>query len=107
MAERKLIQDKLPQAKSPKHLVELVTDLVRRLLNHKVKMEIKIQVETYEILIFTVIPSTSSNRDNTPLQITIKMWKSGFSIDDGPLRQYETNRDFLEYIKNGYTAYRN
>jgi hypothetical protein len=56
-------------------------------------------------IIFLVIPSTSSDRDNSPLQITIKMWKSGFSIDDGPLRQYESNREFLEYIKNGYAAY--
>lgn len=105
MVERKLIPDRLPQAKSPKHLVELDTDLVRPLLNHKVTLDDKIQLKFFKFKFSLVIPSTSSDRDNSPLQITIKMWKSGFSIDDGPLRQYESNRDFLEYIKNGYAVY--
>ncbi|XP_059473550.1 NSFL1 cofactor p47 [Neocloeon triangulifer] len=48
-----------------------------------------------------VIPSTSNEDRTSPLQITIKMWKTGFSIDDGPLREYENNREFLESIKNG------
>jgi len=68
---------------------------------------ISFKLVTYLIFLIwlTVIPSTSNdNKDNSPMQITIKMWKSGFSIDDGPLREYEGNREFLDYIKNGCVA---
>ena len=35
----------------------------------------------------------------------MKLWRNGFSIDDGELRQYteEENRQFLDSIKRGYT----
>ncbi|XP_065331794.1 NSFL1 cofactor p47 [Cloeon dipterum] len=48
-----------------------------------------------------VIPSTSNEGRTVPLQMTIKMWKTGFSIDDGPLKDYEQNKAFLDSIKNG------
>lgn len=37
------------------------------------------------------------------LEVTLKMWKNGFSLDDGQLRTYEDpdNRDFLRSIQRG------
>ena len=35
--------------------------------------------------------------------MTLKLWKNGFSIDDGPLRDFfdEGNTEFLDAIKRG------
>jgi len=35
--------------------------------------------------------------------MVLKLWKNGFSIDTGPLRDFASpeNREFLEDIKNG------
>ncbi len=35
--------------------------------------------------------------------MTLKMWKTGFSVDDGPLREYhaEENKEFLNSIRQG------
>jgi len=37
------------------------------------------------------------------IEVTLKMWKSGFSVDDGELRSYDdpNNRDFLRSIQRG------
>jgi UBX domain-containing protein 1 len=37
------------------------------------------------------------------LDMTLKMWKKGFSVDDGELRLYEdpANREFLDSISRG------
>jgi len=35
--------------------------------------------------------------------VTLKLWKTGFSLDEGPVRDYHNpaNKEFLEYIKRG------
>jgi len=35
------------------------------------------------------------------------LWKTGFSLDEGPVRDYQNpdNKEFLEYIKRGYVGY--
>ncbi|KAK7086298.1 NSFL1 cofactor p47 [Halocaridina rubra] len=51
-----------------------------------------------------VIPGTSvQNRNEEPRDVSLKMWKSGFTVDDGPLRTYEdpSNAEFLTSIKRG------
>ena len=37
------------------------------------------------------------------VDMTLKLWRSGFSIDDGPLRDYKdpANQEFLGSIKKG------
>jgi len=34
----------------------------------------------------------------------LKLWKDGFSVDDGPLRDFkdQTNQEFLSSISKGY-----
>ncbi len=42
---------------------------------------------------------------DTLLQVAmvLKMWKTGFSVDDGPLREYqdEANKQFLTSVRQG------
>jgi len=37
------------------------------------------------------------------VDMVLKLWKNGFSVDDGPLRDFNApeNREFLNDIKNG------
>ncbi|XP_075217320.1 NSFL1 cofactor p47 [Lycorma delicatula] len=36
-------------------------------------------------------------------EVTLKLWREGFSVDEGPLRHYNdpANREFLDYVKRG------
>ena len=36
--------------------------------------------------------------------MTLKLWRNGFSIDDGPLREFsdESNTEFLDAVKRGW-----
>lgn len=36
--------------------------------------------------------------------MVLKLWKNGFSVDDGPLRDFKDpeNREFLDAISRGY-----
>lgn len=47
-----------------------------------------------------VIPDTSK-KENRPRDVTLKMWRTGFTVDDGPLRAYEdpANAEFLNSIR--------
>lgn len=38
-----------------------------------------------------------------PVQVALKLWKDGFSLDDGPLRPYAdpSNREFLDSVRRG------
>lgn len=49
------------------------------------------------------IPGASSHQPPDPVDMVLKLWRNGFSVDDGPLRSYEdpTNADFLRSIKMG------
>lgn len=51
---------------------------------------------------FLVIPG--AREPEPPRAVTLKLWKTGFSLDDGPVRDYQdpTNKEFLDYIKRGY-----
>ncbi|KAF4526008.1 hypothetical protein B566_EDAN000800 [Ephemera danica] len=50
-----------------------------------------------------VVPSTSAGRSAPPAHITLKMWKTGFSVDGGPLREYSdtSNMEFLKSVQLG------
>ncbi|RWS04252.1 NSFL1 cofactor p47-like protein, partial [Dinothrombium tinctorium] len=51
----------------------------------------------------SIIPDEQSNSQPPPVFLCLKMWRNGFSVDDGPLRAYEdpNSREFLESIKKG------
>lgn len=42
--------------------------------------------------------------DNRPKDVVLRMWKTGFTVDDGPLREYEdpANHEFLNSVRKGY-----
>ncbi|XP_063239019.1 LOW QUALITY PROTEIN: NSFL1 cofactor p47-like [Bacillus rossius redtenbacheri] len=50
-----------------------------------------------------VIGLASSDRRQSHTEVVLKMWKEGFSINDGPLRRYSDpdNREFLTSVRNG------
>ncbi|KAG7175918.1 NSFL1 cofactor p47-like [Homarus americanus] len=50
--------------------------------------------------VVSVIPDTSK-KEERPRDVALKMWRTGFTVDDGPLRTYEdaTNAEFLNSIK--------
>lgn len=47
-----------------------------------------------------VIPDTSK-KEERPRDVSLKMWRTGFTVDDGPLRAYENpeNAEFLNSIR--------
>ncbi|XP_044738463.1 NSFL1 cofactor p47-like [Chrysoperla carnea] len=49
-----------------------------------------------------ITPSTSSSQ-MTPSDVVLKLWREGFSLNDGPLRAYQDpeNRDFLDSVRRG------
>ncbi|XP_071548788.1 NSFL1 cofactor p47 isoform X1 [Panulirus ornatus] len=49
-----------------------------------------------------VIPDTSEQEER-PRDVSLKMWRTGFSVDGGPLRAYEdpANAEFLNAIRRG------
>lgn len=50
------------------------------------------------------VPGAASNRvKDKKLDVVLKLWKNGFSINDGPLREYhgEENTEFLQSIRKG------
>jgi len=49
----------------------------------------------------TVVPG--AREPEPPRSVTLKLWKTGFSIDEGAIRDYKDpgNKEFLEYIKRG------
>lgn len=50
-----------------------------------------------------VVPSPSDQRQSMQSEVTLKLWREGFSVDDGPLRHYNdpSNKEFLDYVKRG------
>ena len=38
------------------------------------------------------------------MDVVLKLWKDGFSVGDGPVRDYHdpTNKEFLQSIHQGY-----
>jgi len=48
-------------------------------------------------------PLTSEPAPAEDIEVTLKMWKNGFSVDDGQIRTYDDpeNRDFLRSIQRG------
>ncbi|XP_049814906.1 NSFL1 cofactor p47 isoform X1 [Schistocerca nitens] len=50
-----------------------------------------------------VVGGASRSSQNRHTEITLKLWREGFSIDDGPLREYTNpeNREFLESVRRG------
>ncbi|EFX87766.1 hypothetical protein DAPPUDRAFT_42769 [Daphnia pulex] len=48
-----------------------------------------------------IIPG--ARQPEQPRTVVLKLWKTGFSLDEGPVRDYQNpaNKDFLEYIKRG------
>jgi UBX domain-containing protein 1 len=52
---------------------------------------------------FLVIGPTSSSRRDSHTEVTLKLWKEGFSINDGAVREYAdpANTEFLESVRRG------
>lgn len=50
-----------------------------------------------------VIPDTSK-KEERPKDVSLKMWRTGFTVNDGPLRAYEdpANAEFLNSIRRRY-----
>ncbi|XP_046388438.1 NSFL1 cofactor p47 [Ischnura elegans] len=50
-----------------------------------------------------VVQSPSTSRQDSQTEVTLKMWREGFSVDDGPLRRYSDpeNREFLDAVRQG------
>lgn len=46
---------------------------------------------------------SQSAESSPPTQVTLKLWKDGFSMNDGELRAYTdpANRDFLDSVSRG------
>lgn len=55
-----------------------------------------------DLLIFSVIPDTSEQEER-PRDVSLKMWRTGFTVDGGSLRAYEdpANAEFLNAIRRG------
>jgi len=51
-----------------------------------------------------VVQGASSKKEEEPREFVLKMWQNGFSIDDGPLRDYNDreNREFLMEVMQGH-----
>lgn len=49
-----------------------------------------------------VIPGEKTE-DQSMVEITVRFWKNGFSVNDGPLRPYDDpkNQEFLHHVKHG------
>lgn len=47
------------------------------------------------------VPGAKTNE--TPVQVTLKLWRDGFSLNDGDLKEYTdpSNKDFLDSIRRG------
>lgn len=52
---------------------------------------------------FDVTSEDEDDDEPEPQEMTIKFWRNGFSVDDGPLRSYDdpANEDFLRSIRHG------
>ena len=50
-----------------------------------------------------VVIALKKSEDQSQVAITLKFWKNGFSVNDGPLRPFDDpeNADFLHHIKHG------
>lgn len=50
-----------------------------------------------------VSPAESTMRQPPQVDVTLKMWREGFTVNDGPLRKYSDpeNKEFLECIRKG------
>lgn len=45
-----------------------------------------------------------SVRQPAQVDVTLKMWREGFTVNDGPMRNYADpdNKEFLDCIRKGY-----
>lgn len=52
-------------------------------------------------ILFSVIAAKPSG--SREKEVTLKLWKEGFSIDDGPIRAYSDpeHKEFLDSIRRG------
>lgn len=50
-----------------------------------------------------VVQLPSGSRRESHTEVTLKLWKEGFSVDSGPLREYTDpdNREFLDFVRRG------
>ncbi|KRY86432.1 NSFL1 cofactor p47, partial [Trichinella pseudospiralis] len=46
-------------------------------------------------------PQNPSPPENNEINVILRMWQNGFTVDDGPLRKYEGNEAFLNDVMNG------
>lgn len=68
--------------------------------NFGVQLVLGILIGSYD---FPVIGPPSSSRRESHTEVTLKLWKEGFSINDGAVREYAdpANREFLDSVRRG------
>lgn len=49
------------------------------------------------------VPGGAATGPTQPVQIALKLWRDGFSLNEGPVREYAdpSNKDFLDSIRRG------
>ncbi|KAL5006746.1 hypothetical protein ScPMuIL_015552 [Solemya velum] len=59
--------------------------------------------ETDESTESDIIRSAPTRQDSRSVDVVLRLWKTGFTVDDGPLREYRdpSNQDFLSSIQRG------
>ena len=90
------------QPKAIKSLRELGIALVRTKKIHKVAFCSFYRLHIFTLSIFIVV-IPGARQPEQPRTVVLKLWKTGFSLDEGPMRDYQNpaNKEFLEYIKRG------
>jgi UBX domain-containing protein 1 len=65
-----------------------------------VQLVVRIHFGSYD---FLVIGRPSSSRRESHTEVILKLWKEGFSINDGAVREYAdpANREFLDSVRRG------
>lgn len=56
------------------------------------------------MILYLSVVALPSGRREAHVEVTLKLWKEGFSIDNGPLREYSdpASKDFLDNVRRGY-----
>lgn len=55
----------------------------------------------------SIVIAPQKTEDQSMVEITLRFWKNGFSVNDGPLRTYDDpkSQEFLHHVKHGLVTY--
>ncbi len=56
------------------------------------------------LLLRFIVVAAKKSEESSLFEVTLKFWKNGFSVNDGPLRSYDDpkSQEILHHIKHGY-----